>query len=175
MLKSVLSLVRTPYILYVEHDAPVVPDRIIEWDELIKVMDTGLADVVRMHHEEKVLDDHKHLMFGCCPEQIGKVWLHKTMQWSQRPHIARVSFYERVLDQYFNPESRTMIEDVLHGIVQEECQRHDINGWYNFRIWLYSPKTDTLGIKRSYHTDGRGADTKYEMDIKPVEGKNGRN
>jgi len=31
--------------------------------------------------------------------------LHKTMQWSQRPHIARVSFYQRILDQYFNPEA----------------------------------------------------------------------
>lgn len=174
MLRDVLSKVRTPYILYVEHDAPVVPDREIQWEALKKVMDSGEADVIRLHHEEKVLDDHKHLMFGCCPEQLGEAWLHKTMQWSQRPHIARVSFYERILDQYFHPESRTMIEDVMHGIVIEECQKHKLNGWYNFRIWLYTPKTDKLGIKRSYHTDGRGADEKYEMDIIPVGDDNER-
>ncbi len=167
MLRRVLSLVRTPYILYVEHDAPVTPDRIIEWEKLIKVMNGGKADVIRFHHEELILDDHKHLMFGCCPEDIAGVKLHKTIQWSQRPHLARVSFYERILDQYFNPESRTMIEDVMHGIVQKAGR--DIHGWYNYRLWIYSPETDKLGIKRSYHTDGRGADDKYEMDIIPVE------
>jgi len=64
-----------------------------------------------------------------------------------------------------------MIEDVMHGIVISACQGQNINGWYNFRLWIYSPKADKLGIKRSYHTDGRGADLKYEMDIKPVEGR----
>lgn len=175
MLRATLPKIRTPYLLYVEHDAPVVPDRVIEWEALKKVMDSGEADIIRLHHEELVLPEHKHLMFGCCSEQLGEAWLHKTMQWSQRPHIARVSFYERLLDQYFHPDSKTMIEDVMHGIVQGECEKHGINGWYNFRIWLYTPKTDKLGIKRSYHTDGRGADEKYEMDIKPVEGNNGRN
>lgn len=171
MLRATLPKIRTPYLLYVEHDAPVTPDRIIQWDDLVDVMNTGEADIIRLHHEEKILPEHKHLMFGCCADKIGKVELHKTMQWSQRPHIARVSFYERLLDQYFHPDSKTMIEDVMHGIVIEECQKHGINGWYNFRIWLYCPKTDKLGIKRSYHTDGRGADPKYEMDLKPVERK----
>lgn len=171
MLRKTLPMIRTPYLIYVEHDAPIVPDRVIEWDKLIKVMDKGGADIIRFHHEEKILDDHKHLMFGCCPEKIEGVPLHKTMQWSQRPHITSVAFYDRLLDNYFHPDSKTMIEDVMHGIVQEACQRNGINGWYNFRLWIYCPETDKLGIKRSYHTDGRGADLKYEMDIKPVERK----
>lgn len=174
MLRKTLPLIRTPYLVYVEHDAPIVPDRVIEWGKLIKVMDGGHADVIRFHHEELILPDHKHLMFGCCAEPVEGALIHKTMQWSQRPHIARVSFYERILDHYFHPDSKTMIEDVMHGIVQEDCQKNGISGWFNFRLWIYCPDTDKLGIKRSYHTDGRGADPKYEMDIKPVEAKNGR-
>ena len=176
MLRKVLPKVRTPYILYVEHDAPVVPDRIIEWEKLIGVMDSGEADIIRFHHEELVLPDHEHMMIDHYDVQVEttnseRVSMRRTAQWSQRPHIARVSFYERILDNYFHPDSKTMIEDVMHGVVHQEFEKHGAQGWYNFRLWLYCPTTDKLGIKRSYHTDGRGADPKYEMDIKPVEGK----
>lgn len=181
MLRKVLPKVRTPYILYVEHDAPVVPDRIIDWESLIGVMETGEADIIRFHHEELILPDHEHMMIDhenklMIPQTTltarqAPVPMRRTAQWSQRPHIARVSFYERILDNYFHPDSKTMIEDVMHGVVHQEFEKHGIEGWYNFRLWIYCPTTDTLGIKRSYHTDGRGADEKYEMDIKPVEGK----
>ena len=177
MLRDVLSKVRTPYILYVEHDAPITPDREIEWEKLVDVMDSGEADIIRLHHEELVLPDHEHMMLDHYDVQREtkkgeRVSMRRTAQWSQRPHIARVSFYERILQQHFHPDSRTMIEDVMHGIVDNEFNKHGEQGWYNYRLWLYCPTTDKIGIKRSYHTDGRGADEKYEMDIIPVEGDN---
>lgn len=173
MLRQVLPKVRTQYLLYVEHDAPVTPDRIIEWDKLMSVMESGEADVIRLIHEELILPDYDHMMIDKESLLVGKglVPMRRTAQWSQRPHIASVAFYERILNNYFHPDSKTMIEDVMHGIVHQEFEKHGVNGWYNFRIWVYCPETDKLGIKRSYHTDGRGADPKYEMDIKPVEGK----
>ncbi len=94
----------------------------------------------------------------------------RTAQWSQRPHLASTAFYRDMIDRYFNPQSRTMIEDVMHGIVHEAYQREGEMGWNLWRLWIYTPETDSLGIKRSYHLDGRGADPKYDMDIKPVEG-----
>lgn len=167
MLADVLNKVRTPYIVYVEHDAPITPDRIIEWAKILPVLESGEADLVRFSHEELILPDHKHLMLDSDND-----FMVRTVQWSQRPHIASVAFYDRILRQHFHPESRTMIEDVMHGIVHNEFLKHGEQGWFNYRLWIYTPRTDTLGIKRSYHTDGRGADEKYEMDIKPVEGEN---
>lgn len=174
MLSAVLEKVRTPYIVYVEHDAPITPDRFIGWNALMAVMEKGEADVIRFCHEELILPDYDHMMLDKENQTIEGAPMRRTVQWSQRPHIASVAFYQRILSQHFHPESRTMIEDVMHGVVHNEYERHGVNGWYNYRLWIYCPETDKLGIKRSYHTDGRGADIKYDMDIKPVEGNNGR-
>lgn len=175
MLREVLPKVRTQFILYVEHDAPVTPDRIIEWDKLILAVEDGTADVIRFHHEELCLPEHEHMMVDHNKTDIVHgAPMRRTVQWSQRPHLARVSFYERILQQHFHPDSRTMIEDVMHGVVHQEFERAGVNGWYNYRLWIYCPETDKLGIKRSYHTDGRGADSKYEMNIIPVEASDGR-
>ena len=142
-------------------------------------METGEADIIRFHHEELCLPDHEHMMIDHYDVQHEtksgeRVSMRRTAQWSQRPHLARVSFYERILQQHFHPDSRTMIEDVMHGVVHQEFERAGVNGWYNYRLWIYCPETDKLGIKRSYHTDGRGADSKYEMNIIPVEASDGR-
>lgn len=170
MLREVLPKVRTQYILYVEHDAPVTPDRIIEWDKILEAVKDGTADVVRLHHEELCLPEHEHMMVDHKTDIVHGAPMRRTVQWSQRPHLASVAFYERILRQHFHPESRTMIEDVMHGVVHQEYERYGVNGWYNYRLWLYCPETDKIGIKRSYHTDGRGKDSKYEMNIIPVEG-----
>lgn len=172
MLADVLSKVRTRYILYVEHDAPITPDRKIEWEALMKPLERGEADLIRLCHEELILPDYDHMMIDKDDVLMMGAKMRRTVQWSQRPHLASVAFYERILRQHFHVESRTMIEDVMHGVVHNEFLKHGVNGWYNYRLWIYCPDTDTLGIKRSYHTDGRGADPKYDMDIKPVEGEN---
>lgn len=163
MAREALKLVRTPLILYVEHDAPVTPDRVIEWERLCEAVLSGEANIIRLHHEELILLEHKHLMLGE-PEN----GLQRTSQWSQRPHLASAEFYRMMLEAHFHPESKTMIEDVMHGIVHEAVERGGMMGWYAWRLWVYTPTIDALGIKRSYHLDSRGKDPKYEMIIKPV-------
>jgi hypothetical protein len=74
------------------------------------------------------------------------------MQWSQRPHLASTAFYRQMIKNYFNPKSRTMIEDVIHGVVIESCRKDAVMGWYSRRLWIYTPEGN---IKRSYHLDGR--------------------
>jgi hypothetical protein len=69
---------------------------------------------------------------------------------------------------YFHPDSKTMIKDVIHGAVIEDCRKDSIMGWYSWRLWIYHPEGN---IKRSYHLDGRGGDPKFEMVIEPVEGR----
>lgn len=164
MLREALKLVRTPTILYVEHDAPITPDFDFPWESMVQTILEGQANMIRFHHEALVLPEHEPLMLGGV-ENINGVPMRKTKQWSQRPHLASAAWYRHLLDTYFHPKSRTMIEDVMHGIVLDAVGAEGLMGWYNFRIWLYSPEGN---IKRSYHTDGRKSDPKYEMIIKPV-------
>lgn len=165
MMRAVLGSIRTPLFIYVEHDAPLVPDAEFEWDGLVKAVTTGQAHVIRFHHEAHVLPDHEHMMIGDVEEVCG-IKMRRTRQWSQRPHLTSVAFYLQMLENYFNPESRTMIEDVIHGVVDEQCRLGGIMAWYNWRLWIYHP--DGGNIKRSYHIDGRGSDEKFEMEILPV-------
>lgn len=170
MAREALKLVKTPTILYVEHDAPITPDREFDWTALISTVIAGTANVIRFCHEELILPDYKHMMLDEQPQKLrGVLPMMRTAQWSQRPHLASTAFYRNMIDTYFNPDSKTMIEDVMHGIVHSHYEREGTMGWNLWRLWIYCPDSDSLGIKRSYHLDGRGADPKYDMIIKPVE------
>lgn len=167
MAREALKYVRTPLILYVEHDAPITPDREIEWDSLVTLVLNGTANVIRFCHEELILPDYRHMMLDDESQKLyNGVPMRRTMQWSQRPHLASTAFYREMIDKHFHPDSKTMIEDVMHGIVHSHYEREGEMAWNLWRIWIYTPDTDNLGIKRSYHLDGRGSDKKYDMIIK---------
>jgi hypothetical protein len=85
--------------------------------------------------------------------------LLRTAQWSQRPHLASTEFYRNVLSRYFGTEARTMIEDVMHGVVDHAWRTDREQGWERFRLWLYAPPGD---VKRSTHLDGRAGESKFE-------------
>jgi hypothetical protein len=53
-------------VLYCEHDAPLCED--IPFDGLATAVESGDADLVRLHHEALILDDHKHLMLDSEPQ-----------------------------------------------------------------------------------------------------------
>jgi hypothetical protein len=171
MTREALRQVATPTILFVEHDAPITPDHDFDWQTLTDVILQGDANVIRFHHEAGVLPEHEYLMLGPVEPIQGKtsgreVPLRKTAQWSQRPHLTSTAFYRQMIKNYFNPKSRTMIEDVIHGAVIESCRKDSVMGWYNWRLWIYTPEGN---IKRGYHLDGRGGDPKFDMVIEPLE------
>jgi len=167
-----LAKVRTPLVLFVEHDTPLVGD--IEWAPLVELVESGEANVVRFYHEAEIQPEHEHLMVDeesrlrlteFCDGTVGgstTAWLRRTMQWSQRPHLASTRFYRMVVDRYFAPSSRTMIEDVMHGIVEVAWREYGEPGWWDWRLWIYTP-TDGGDIKRSTHLDWRGDAPKFEM------------
>lgn len=155
--REALKLVRTPTILFVEHDTPLCGE--IPFDQLTAPIINGLADVIRLHHEALILDVHKHLMIGERQDVLG-IPLQKTYQWSQRPHLASTTFYRKMIDDHFTPASRTMIEDKMHGVVHEAYIHRKKAGWNEYKLWVYVPDGD---IKRSTHTDGRQNDPKFEM------------
>lgn len=157
--RGALGLVRTACVLFVEHDTPLEGDT--PWHALERVIAGGEANVVRLHHESTVLDEHRHLMLDEGPRYVEAVPLMRTAQWSQRPHLALTNFYRQTLLRYFGRDSRTMIEDVMHGVVATTWREQGFPGWEQFRVWLYAPPGN---MRRSRDLNGRGTDPKYPMN-----------
>lgn len=152
MTRKTLESVDSPWLLFVEHDTPLTGD--IPW-ELLMEQD---ADVIRLYPETRLEPQHGALM------GMRRGDFTRTEQWSQRPHLARTDYYRKIMDRYFGWQSRTMIEDVMHGVAQNLS-------WDQNRIVIYTPDGN---IQRSLHLDARGDDPKFEMvydyDGDPPEG-----
>ena len=159
MTRMALPLVKTPNIMFVEHDTPLIGD--IDISSIIGAVNAGGVDLVRLHHETHVLVEHEHMMIDTSPIQINGVGLMKTVQWSQRPHVASKAFYERILRNHFTENAKTMIEDVMHGVVHSAFLNRAGAGWSDFRLWMYTP--DVNDMKRSDNLDGRKDEEKYGM------------
>lgn len=157
MTKRTLELVKTPFILFAEHDTPLTPDLDIDLESIYSALVQGQLNLVRFHFESVIPKEHEHLMLGDIHVKNSDFIL--TVQWSQRPHIATKAYYERILNNHFSENSRTMIEDVMHGVVQTAYNKHGTIGWQEHRIGIYKPKDH---LKRSYHTDGREGDEKFD-------------
>lgn len=164
--QTLAGYVRTPTVLFVEHDTPITGDNTFDWYKLVDAVMDGTANIIRFAHESHILEPHKHLMLG--EESHNGLPLTKTKQYSQRPHLASTAYYSHMLEVYFNPESRTMIEDVMHQIIEVDCREHGDQAWFNYRLWMYTPPGN---IQRSYNLDGRKDDPKFDMIIKEVEKK----
>ena len=160
MARETMQLVDTPTILYVEHDAPLTPDMDYDWDGIFNLIESGKFNIIRFHFESRIPEEHKYMMLDKSVDVVDGVPLIRTAQWSQRPHVASSEYYRFILNTYFTPESRTMIEDKMHGIVVEDFNKAGRVGWNNHKIAIYAPGEN---IKRSYHLDGRGNEAKYEM------------
>lgn len=166
MMHRILPEISTPFLLYVEHDCPLVGE--IPFDAITREMNSQALNSVRFMHEAGVLPDHAHLFLdrhtdGWAPWQA-------TIQWSQRPHLARTSWYADIMGKFFGSAARTMIEDVMHGVVQHgfainspyATRKHAEKAWRRYRMAVYAPDGD---MRRSGHLDGRGDDPKFPMII----------
>jgi hypothetical protein len=161
MLADALRLVRTPLVLYLEHDTPL--EGTIPWEQLARTLlntdnaaGTNVANLVRFHHEAQVLDEHRYLMPDTGPQLVGPdgLLLERCQQWSQRPHLARADYYRRILADHFDPDERHMIEDRMHSVLQT-------GHWTDHRVWMYAEPEAERGIRRSHHLDARGAEPKW--------------
>lgn len=153
MLRAVMDEIRTPLVLFVEQDAPLAQDP-IDWQACQDIILTGDADVVRFSHEAVIPTEHEHLMLGLMGNFI------RTCQFSARPHLASTAYYRRVLADHFSPDANCFVEDVMHGVCHNAYIRDGIAGWYGHRLWIYAPPGGN--IKRSYTTDGRAGEPKYD-------------
>jgi hypothetical protein len=161
MFKGVIGQIRTDKILYVEHDTPITPDCEIPFKEMGKVIDSGEADLIRLHFEAFIPEPHRYMMIDQEPRILEGIPLIRTYQWSQRPHLASKKFYERILADHFSPDAITFIEDKMHGVCINAWDSQQLQGWNMFKLWIYHPMNGN--IKRSYHLNARGSEIKYNM------------
>lgn len=153
MMRRVIDEIRTPLLLYVEQDTPLVCDEPIDWELITKFIMSGESNLVRLHHEGVIPKAHEHMMHGEDGSFI------RTSQWSQRPHIATVPLYRHVLSQ-FSDDANCFIEDKMHSVLSQAWLRDGMIGWNLWRAHVYNPGRGN--VKRSYHIDGRAGDPKFD-------------
>ncbi len=160
--RAALHVVQTPLILFMEHDTPICNK--FDWDALTRACQDDRVNTIRFHFEAQIHPEHAYLNVRPTEgvQDICGAPLVAVAQWSQRPHLSKTNFYRGILLKYFGIDSRTMIEDVIHGVLQQAFQEHGEEGWEQFKLWLYHPGEPGT-IKRSEHLDGREGDPKFDM------------
>ena len=158
--KRAMRLVTTPTVLFVEHDTPLRTE-LIEWRPIIDALRARRLNLVRFHHEAQIHPEHRWLMVDTQPRDYDGFQAMRTMQWSQRPHLADSLWYRRMLSTYFGDSARTMIEDTMHGVVDHAWRERGRDGADEWRLALYVPREGNM--VRSYHSDARKGEEKYEM------------
>lgn len=156
MARETLDLVQTPLLFYCEQDTPLVLDYEIPFDMFSKTLKAGQSDLIRLHFEAGIPEPHKHLMLGV--DKNNKE-LTRTIQWSQRPHLASKAYYKRILNDNFTAKTNSFIEDKMHSVVQSAYNADGLMGWNQHKLHIFTPIGN---IKRSYHTDGRAGGKKYD-------------
>jgi hypothetical protein len=160
LMRRALGEIITPLVLFVEHDTPLTGE--IDWPAICAAVRSGGLNVVRLHHEVTILRPHEHLMLDRTPIDVTGVPIIRTAQWSQRPHVASAAFYRQLIDRWFDPAGRTMIEDSVYGPMTSAWLDRGEAGWSEWKVGIYAPEGN---MQRSLHLDGRGDDPKYEMQI----------
>lgn len=163
VMRMLLAEVTTPLVLFLEHDTPLTPDVAIDWESAAECILSRELDLIRFLHESSPLTEHAHLFIDRTdePQHFGTMPYLRTVQWSQRPHLAFTQWYRWIIDTYFAPSSRTMIEDVLAGVTTHYWRTYGVEGWARFKCGIYMDPEPTY--QRSTHLDGRAGAPKYGM------------
>lgn len=154
MMRRVINEIDTPLLMYVEQDTPLVTDEPIDWETIQWFINSGRSNLVRLYHEGVVPEAHRHMMHA---HEDGFL---RTSQWSQRPHVASLAYYRRILDAHFSPEAKCFLEDKMHSVLDESYRVDGMAGWNQHRVHIYDPGNGNM--KRSYHTDGRAGEAKFD-------------
>ncbi len=154
MTKIVLTdFVKTPLIMFVEHDtSPINEIPIGKICELVE--HSKEINYLRFNIFHAIPGEHQYLMVDKVSVVLNEVPIVRTLQWSQRPHIAKTKWYLNLLNKYFREEEKMMIEDRMHSVVIEANKQF---GFDTFGLCIYAPEGNQL---RSYTSDGRKDDQK---------------
>lgn len=155
--RAALQQVRTPYVLFIEHDTPLEGD--IPFGSIVNMMNGDeMVDEVRFHFDVALHPEHEPLHFGDV-EVRNNIPLLRIRVWWARPFLIRTDTFRGLMD-HFSADSRCFLEDKLYGLLHNDWEDHGEAGWDRWRIWTYMPEGD---IKRSGHLDSRGHLPKHEQ------------
>jgi hypothetical protein len=162
MTRKVLADVKTPLILYAEHDTFFLDDAPIDFAGICRVIRSGALHMVgfHCHWEPWILNGHAHMMLDTKRHYIDGVPFVRTWQWSQRPHVASTHFYRMLLKAYFTQDCRTFIEDRMHDVMASSKKSLGKDGWNLWKLAYYAPLDS---IRRTWTDDGRAGDPKFGM------------
>ena len=116
--------------------------------------ESGAVNVVRLLLWGEVWYEHAYLMRG--EFEYGGVKFTKTVQYSQWPGFWRTDYHRMILERYFGPQQRVMIETPMYSVVSEAP-------WEDHRVVIYGPD----GSPTFTHRDGRTDQVTGQRD--PVE------
>jgi len=164
MTRKSLELVKTPLILFVEHDTFFLDGLPIDFQGIARVIQAGHANMVGFHcqWEPWIIPEHEHLMLDKERVYFDGVPMVRTWQWSQRPHVASADFYRSFLKLYFSENCRTMIEDRMHEVLLQARAVRGDEAWNDWKLMYYAP-VEGGTIRRTWTEDGRAGDEKFPM------------
>lgn len=151
MMRKVLPEIRTPLLMYVEHDMMLRIGRRIDFKKITDFIMSGRSDCVRLYLRPKIPELHNEFLHGREPDAPAFL---RVSQWSQNAHIAHVGLYRTLLSEYFTPDANCYIEDAVWGHIHTEYPR--------FKLHLYYPIDGRP--KYLLHLDGRRQHSKYEEE-----------
>lgn len=154
MIRQTLAMVRTPYLMFVEHDTPLCGD--IPWEPMKQVIADGEADMIRLYPNTDLEPSHLHMFHD--RQTIHGVPLLRTHQYSSRPHLTSTAFMRRMLDTWFQPGVPMFLELRMHSVLSNLWAADGILGWNQCRTWIYEPEGN---LQRSLHSNGRGDDPAF--------------
>jgi len=143
-IKLALEDIRTPLMLYCEHDMGILLDRTVDWPLLAEAITSGKCDLVRLMLTETIHPLHMYLMLG----MIDGWPLMRNRQFSGWTHLASVDFYRRLLAP-FDMRAKIMVERYAASIIER-------SSWEQWKMTSYIP--DPEASKRLFHLDGRTGD-----------------
>jgi len=160
MVRRALDHVRTPYVLFCEHDMWPIGD--IPWEGFFRALQRHGVNSIRLCLSHALRPDHLYLYPGHpTPAVIEGVPLLKTMAWSGNIHLARTDWYWRLMNTYFGWESRTYLEEVLY-YARIDRVKQGIDPEHAWGTWIYFPAGS---LCRSETHDGRESDSKFDRVI----------
>jgi hypothetical protein len=154
MMNKTIDLISTPLMFYIEGDIALKNNLDVNWNEIMDMFEYDKAYTVRFYSYNHIIEPaHEYLML----EQDGDY--KKTFQWSQQPHISRVTYYRQMVLP--NTAPNLFIEDKFYGKIFVDCHETPEN-WDKHRLWLYNPIGKDIRIVNNL--DGRRNLKKFTDD-----------
>ena len=141
---AIKNFVRTSYIFWNEHDAPLRTDRPIDWDGIVDAVRQDAAGLVRFtYFEEGIHEAHKHLARG--EWRIKDATFVRTVQFSGWSFLTTTRYrVEKIFAE--PPIGKEMLELRMYERVANAP-------WEQYKVVIYVPDGPA---QRFRHSNGRG-------------------